>query len=145
MKHATFVYTIYIRADADAVWRGLLEPEFTRHYWMHEHESDWEVGSPWTHRAIDGGPIRIVGEVLESDRPNKLALSWTPPDKVDDPTETSKVTFEIAPQNAWPNGPWVALTVTHAELIEGSDMHTSVSWGWPALASGLKTLLETGA
>jgi len=35
-----FVYVIYIRATADDVWSGLLDPEWTRKYWMHDNISD---------------------------------------------------------------------------------------------------------
>lgn len=34
------------------------------------------------------------------------------------------------------------LTVTHDELDE--EMFVSISFGWPVVLSGLKTLLETG-
>jgi hypothetical protein len=38
----------------------------------------------------------------------------------------------------------VRLTVTHEEFGDDQDMLKSVSFGWPAVISGLKTLLETG-
>ena len=38
----------------------------------------------------------------------------------------------------------VRLTVTHDELEPDSEMFHSVSFGWPAVVSALKTLLETG-
>ena len=41
-------------------------------------------------------------------------------------------------------GPDTRLTMTHADLIEGSNMHTGVTAGWPAVLSNLKTYLETG-
>jgi hypothetical protein len=37
----------------------------------------------------------------------------------------------------------VKLTVTHDELEGSPEMAKSVSWGWPIVISGLKTLLET--
>ena len=36
------------------------------------------------------------------------------------------------------------LTVTHEGFIEGSKLLGAVSKGWPAILSGLKSLLETG-
>ena len=51
----------------------------------------------------------------------------------------SKVTFELEPA-----GPLVKLTVVHDGFPPGSAVLASVSQGWPAIVSNLKTLLETG-
>ena len=51
----------------------------------------------------------------------------------------SKVTFELEPA-----GPLVKLTVVHDGFEPGSLVLSSVSQGWPAILSNLKTLLETG-
>ena len=51
----------------------------------------------------------------------------------------SKVTFELEPA-----GPLVKLTVVHDGFEPGSAVLSSVSQGWPAILSNLKTLLETG-
>jgi uncharacterized protein YndB with AHSA1/START domain len=137
-----FVYVIYIRATADDVWSGLLDPEWTRKYWMHDNISDWNPGSPWTHKRTDpAGTVDIVGQVIESDRPRKLVLTWAQPADAGNPAKTSRVSFELAPEE-WPGGPWVRLTVAHTELEPDSDMFRSVSYGWPGLMSGMKTMLE---
>ena len=144
MSKPSFAYVIYIHATAEEVWRGLVDPEFTRRYWMHENISDWEPGSEWSHRSTDSeGTVDIVGKVLESDRPNRLVLSWVPPDVVGDLAKTSRVSFEISPQDDWPHGPWVGLTVVHSELEPDSEMLHSVTFGWPAVMSGLKTVIES--
>jgi uncharacterized protein YndB with AHSA1/START domain len=136
------VYVIYIRATADDVWSGLLDPEWTRKYWMHDNISDWKPGSPWTHKRTDpAGTVDIVGQVIESDRPRKLVLTWAQPADAGNPAKTSRVSFELAPEE-WPGGPWVRLTVAHTELEPDSDMFRSVSYGWPGLMSGMKTMLE---
>jgi hypothetical protein len=49
------------------------------------------------------------------------------------------VTFELEPI-----GSMVKLTVIHDDFEPGSEMLKGVSEGWPAILSGLKTLLETG-
>lgn len=145
MTKPQFVYVIYIRATPDAIWKGLTDPEMTRVYWMHENISDWKPGSPWTHKRTDAaGTVDIVGEIVESDPPRRLVLTWTPPQDAGNPAKTSRVTFELEPEN-WPHGPWVRLRVTHADLEPDSEMFHSVSFGWPALMSTLKTLLESGA
>jgi uncharacterized protein YndB with AHSA1/START domain len=137
-----FVYVIYIRATADEVWSGLLDPEWTRKYWMHDNISDWKPGSPWTHKRTDpAGTVDIAGQVIESDRPRRLVLTWAKPADAGNPVKTSRVSFELAPEE-WPGGPWVRLTVAHTELEPDSEMFHSVSYGWPGLMSGLKTMLE---
>jgi uncharacterized protein YndB with AHSA1/START domain len=137
-----FVYVIYIRSTADEVWSGLVDPEWTRKYWMHDNISDWKTGSPWTHKRTDpAGTVDIVGQVIESDRPRRLVLSWAQPADAGNAAKTSRVSFELAPEE-WPGGPWVRLTVAHTELEPDSEMLRSVSYGWPGLMSGLKTMLE---
>jgi uncharacterized protein YndB with AHSA1/START domain len=143
MSKPSFVYTIYIHATPEQVWQGLIDPEFTRVYWMHEQVSDWEVGSRWELKQPgEDGKVHNVGEVLEFDEPHRMAYTWVLTDDEGDAAKTSRVLFEIEPQD-WPGGPWVALKLTHSELESGSDMLASISWGWPALMSGLKTLLES--
>ena len=38
----------------------------------------------------------------------------------------------------------VCLTVTHTGFVENSKHRPSISGGWPAVLSNLKSLLETG-
>jgi uncharacterized protein YndB with AHSA1/START domain len=134
------VYVVYIQATADAVWSGLIDPRLTRIYWQHENISDWNVGSPWEHKAVPSGKLDIVGEVIESERPYRLVLSWARPSDKGNKAMTSHVSFMIEPQE-WPGGPWVRLTVAHTDMDE--EMRDSVSFGWPAVLSVLKTLLES--
>jgi len=140
MMKQSFAYTIYIRATAAEVWSGLTEPEFTRKYWWHDNDSTWAVGSRWEHvRTDEERTVDIVGEVLEHDHPKRLVLTWVQPKHEGDSERVSRVEFEIEPQD-WPGGPWVGLRVRHADL--DAEMHESVSFGWPGVCSGLKTLLE---
>ncbi len=61
-----FVYTIYIAANAETVWKGLTEREFTKKYWGRHNKSDWNTGSKWEHVRTDGSKIiDIHGHVLE--------------------------------------------------------------------------------
>ena len=144
MSKARFDYILYIRADADRVWNGLVDVAFTRLYWLHENVSDWAVGSGWEHVRADGsGVVDIVGRVEESDWPRRLVLTWAQPEDETIPGRTSRVAFDLSPEG-WPNGPWTGLRITHSDLEPDSEMFRSISHGWPALLSGLKTLLETG-
>jgi hypothetical protein len=46
--------------------------------------------------------------------------------------------------NIEPHGSLVKLTLTHEGFAEGSELLDGVSKGWPAILSGLKTMLESG-
>jgi uncharacterized protein YndB with AHSA1/START domain len=144
MPKTSFVYVIYINAPPERIWSALLEPEFTRKYWWHENVSDWKAGSRWEHRQVGPeGKVDIVGEVLESDHPRRLVLSWVQPEHEGNAAKTSRVTFDLAALD-WPGGPWVQLKVSHTDL-EDDAMRESVSFGWPATMSVMKTLVEVAA
>ncbi len=140
MSKSTFVYVIYIAARPETVWKALLDGEFTRQYWGHENVSDWRPGSSWEHRRDDAArTLVLVGEVLEVLPPRRLVITWADPGDRDRKSGHSRVTFEIEPV-----AEMVRLTVTHAELDEGSEMQRGISQGWPRVLSSLKSLLETG-
>ena len=132
------VTEIAIPAPAGAVWEALTDPDLTAQYWGHSNISDWQVGSPWEHRRVDGSGIAdVVGTVLESVPPRRLTMTFDAPGQA--PREgPSKVTFDIEPYHEI-----VRLTVTHENLADG-DALEAVSAGWPAVCANLKSLLETG-
>lgn len=150
MDEPKFVYVIYIAATPEKVWEALTSGEFTCHYWGGRRiESDWQVGSRVRHIKEDGG-LDWHGEVLAADPPKLLSYSFdVQMDKckrdidgklIDDSGEPpSRVTFEIEPVMGQ-----VKLTVTHDQFEPGSKVLKGVSNGWPAILSGLKSLLETG-
>jgi uncharacterized protein YndB with AHSA1/START domain len=139
-RSSQFVYVIYIAAQPEAVWKGLLDGEFTRKYWGHDNVSDWRPGSPWEHRRNDPAhTIVMLGEVLESEPPRRLVLTWANPEDKANRDRHSRVTFDIEPV-----ADMVRLTITHDQLEPGSDMLRGISEGWPRVLSSLKSLLETG-
>ncbi|GAA0555690.1 metalloregulator ArsR/SmtB family transcription factor [Actinomadura livida] len=145
-----FVYTTYIKTTPERLWQALTDPAFTRRYWGVAFESDWKPGSTITwheEAATMADPEQVV---LEAEPGRRLSYTWhtfTPEWAkavgVDEETRArllaeprSKVTFEIEPV-----GETVKLTVVH----EAGDVLLGMSReGWPAIVSGLKTLLETG-
>src|SRR5437870_2576102 len=69
------VFTVFVKATPEQVWRAITESEFTqRYYYASTVESDWEPGSSYRY-LIDGNEA-IVGEVLEADRPRRLVMSF---------------------------------------------------------------------
>ena len=134
----SYVYVTYIESSPERVWQALTDPDLTAQYWGHSNVSDWQVGSPWEHRRVDGSGIPdVVGTVLESVRPRRLSMTFDAPGDTS-PAGSSKVTFDIEPYHEI-----VRLTVTHENLASGDAMD-AVSAGWPAVCANLKSLLETG-
>jgi len=155
MTESDFVYTTYIEAPPELVWRGLTDPAFTRRYWGMEFETDWTPGTRWSvfHTNRD---IRIADEemvVKEYDPFSRLSYSWTAyskefVDALGYPEGTveraaaeprSVVTYELVP-----NGTETRLTVTHSGFRPGSIVLPDITRGWPIVLSGLKTFLESG-
>lgn len=140
-KSASFVYVTYIRSTPERIFEAITRPDVTRRYWRHSNVSaDWKPGSAWRHvRNDEAGTIDLVGEVLESDPPKRLVISWANESQKDDPDQYSRVAFDIERQ-----GEVVKLTVTHDELQPGGGMLAGISKGWPHVLSSLKSYLETG-
>jgi uncharacterized protein YndB with AHSA1/START domain/DNA-binding transcriptional ArsR family regulator len=125
----TFVYTTYIESTPEKVWHALTDAELTAAYWGHRNESDWQVGSSWSHVRTDGSGISdVTGEVVVSDPPRRLVTTW----------DESRVTFDLEQFHDI-----VKLTVTHEDLATEQD-RADVALGWPSVLANLKTLLETG-
>jgi len=140
-QNITHVHQVFIRATAEQIWEAITKPEFTLKYFYGTRvESELAVGSPFLYRAGDSDELLVEGEVLESDPPKRLSVSWR---FLYDPElaaeEPSRVTWEIEPQE----GGYCKFTAVHDELGPKTAAH--VSGGWPYIVSGLKTLLETGA
>ena len=133
------VFTTFIRATPELIWRALTESDFTTRYWYESSiESTWTAGDPWQ-LLVEGTP-GIKGEVVEADPPRRLVLTYQSvwADAADD--VPSRLSFEIKGA-----GPGVCqLTVVHeTEPGHGSRIAEAAA-GWPYILAGLKTLLETG-
>jgi uncharacterized protein YndB with AHSA1/START domain len=142
MKQETtsFVYVTYILSTPEKVFEAITKPEVARRYWGHENVSDWKAGSEWRHiRADEKREVQLVGEVIEIMPPKRLVISWANESQRNDPTKTSRVTFDVEPQ-----GEMVRLTVSHDELEAGGGMEKGIRRGWPLVLSSLKSFLETG-
>lgn len=135
------VYTIYIAATPEKVWEALTTAEFSRKYFSgFAVEMQPRLGGEFIVRAPDGSK-HISGEVLEYDPPNRLTVSWNVnwPDLVEKLGSTL-VTYEIAQA-----GEAVRLTMSERhDRPLSDDILSGGRTGWPAILSGLKSLLETG-
>ncbi len=134
----SYVYVTYIEASPERVWQALTDAGLTAAYWGHSNVSDWQAGSRWEHRRADGSGIAdVIGTVLESVPPRRLAMTFDAPGEAP-PGGPSRVTFDIEPYHEI-----VRLTVTHENLPDDAARQ-AVSAGWPAVCANLKSLLETG-
>ncbi|WP_165231835.1 SRPBCC family protein [Aquisphaera insulae] len=140
MAESRFVYVTYIRTTPEKLWRALIDPEFTRKYWVETvQESDWKPGSSWKIVAPDGR-VADRGEVLVIEDHRRLVISWRSELFPEAHAEGfSRLTYELEPK-----GERVKLTVIHEMDRPESKLIGMVSSGWPAILSSLKSLLETG-
>ncbi|MGE0481087.1 MAG: SRPBCC family protein [Phycisphaerae bacterium] len=140
MNPLRHVLSVDIRTTPEALWDALTKPEFTRQYFHQtEVESTWQRGAPFEYRMTNGA-VAARGEVLESDPPRRLVISWRfdySPDVASDPP--SRVTFEIVPKGAL-----CTLTVVHDDFASETNTYKAVGGGWPKIIASLKNLLETG-
>lgn len=155
MTETDFVYTTYIEASPELVWRGLTDPAFTRAYWGMTFESDWKVGSGIvvTHpnRGVTISDAEMIVKV--SDPFTRLSYGWqayslefTDAIKMD-PADAdhargevrSTVTYELVA-----DGDQTKLTVLHTGFQPGSVVLPDISNGWPRVMAWLKTYLESG-
>jgi uncharacterized protein YndB with AHSA1/START domain len=139
MSKPEFVYVTYIETTPEKLWEALTNSEFTKRYWFgSEVRSDWKVGSPFA--LVTDGKTTDSGEILVADPPRRLSYTFKHQlfeELRNEPV--TKVVFAIEP-----HGKIVKLTVTHEGFVEGGKLLGAVSNGWPAILSGLKSLLETG-
>ena len=155
MSQTEFVYVTYIKTTPERLWAALTEPAFIRRYFGGGGpESDWKVGSPvrwkmsaeddlhdWDQQVLEAEPNRRLSYTWHNYQPEMAQMFGWSDEKLAElqQEKRSKVTFELEPM-----GPMVVLTVTHDDFEPDSEMLRGVSGGWPAILSGLKTLLETG-
>ncbi|MEV4560277.1 SRPBCC domain-containing protein [Kitasatospora sp. NPDC049285] len=135
----TYVYVTYIRATPEQVWRALTDADLTARYWGHANVSDWQPGSTWEHRRLDGsGQSDVTGRVLAAEPPTRLVITFEDRPDLAGTEDAATVTFLVEPHEEI-----VRLTVTHEKLRDRTALD-AISHGWPAVLANLKSLLETG-
>jgi uncharacterized protein YndB with AHSA1/START domain len=140
MQKPKFVYVAYIRTTPEKLWRGLIEPEFTRQYWFATtQDCAWTAGASWK-LMIPDGRVGDSGQILEIEPERRLVLTWRKEFMPELHAEgDSRLTYELEKQ-----GESVKLTVIHEIDQPESKLIEAVSGGWPLILASLKSLLETG-
>ena len=142
MSTIDHVYSVFIKAAPDRVWRAITDGVETEQYYFGTRvNSDWSQGGRIVYEYPDGS-VAADGEVLEIDPGRLVTMSfharWDPEVDAAGPVQ---MTWAIEPTNDGSS----KLTVTTAGLIAGSKMAEEFSGGIVFIVSGLKTLVETGA
>ena len=139
MSQPDFVYVTYIETTPDKLWHALTDGDFTERYWFGVRlRSDWKVGSSF--EMVHGdGTVSDAGKIVEVDPPRRLAYAFVNLSDTYRNDLPALATFELEP-----HGKLVKLTLTHEGFAPGGKMLPAISRGWPAILSGLKSLLETG-
>jgi uncharacterized protein YndB with AHSA1/START domain len=137
----TVVYVTYIASTPEKVWQALTSAKFSKQYFSgFGIEIEPKIGGRFVVRAPDGSE-HITGEVMAWDPPRKLTVTWDVnwPGLIE-ALGSTLVTYDIEQA-----GDAVRLTLTQANDRDLSDdILSGGRSGWPAILSGLKSLLETG-
>jgi uncharacterized protein YndB with AHSA1/START domain len=140
MDRIDHVYSVYIKAAPERVWRSITDGDETvRYYFGTRVASDWTAGSPLTYAYPDGS-LAADGKVLEIEPGRRVVMSfharWDPDIEAEGPM---RMTWEVEPTDDGGS----KLTVTSA-LVAGSRSAEEFAGGIVYIVSGLKTVIETG-
>jgi uncharacterized protein YndB with AHSA1/START domain len=134
------VYTMFIKAPPERVWRAITDGDDTvRYYYGTRVASDWATGSAIRYTYPDGS-VAADGEILSVEPGRSVTMAfhprWSPEIDAEGPV---RMTWAV---EAADDGT-TRLTVTSA-LVPGSHADAEFRTGNAYIVSGLKTFLETG-
>ena len=156
MNETTQVYRIFIRATPQAIWDAITKPEWTQRWgYGLKDEYDLRPGGKYRGMANDGmiamgmSGMVVDGEVIESDPPRKLVMTWR---MAIDPSMASegftRLNYEIVEGRDGVSRLSVTHDVAgrpgHAAMIAGDKQGPGAGGGWTWILSDLKTALESG-
>ncbi len=135
------VYVTYIASTPDKVWQALTDPAFTRQYFG-GFEVDVEPKAGGAFRLLyPDGRTHISGRVVEWSPPKRFSCTWL----VEGMQGFAELPECLVTYDIEPAGEAVRLTMTEAHSWDVPDtILAGGRQGWPAILSGLKSLLETG-
>jgi uncharacterized protein YndB with AHSA1/START domain len=141
MDTVDHVYSVYIKAPPERVWRAIVDGDETvRYYYGTRVASTWGVGAPITYTYQDGS-VAADGSVIAIDPGRSVEMSFHPRWDAEIEREGPiRMTWAVEPGA---EASVTKLTVTSA-LTPGSRTESEFSGGVVFIVSGLKTALETG-
>ncbi|MGZ8514317.1 MAG: ArsR/SmtB family transcription factor [Candidatus Limnocylindrales bacterium] len=134
------VYTMYIKASPERVWRAITDGDDTvRYYYGTRVASYWAVGSSIQYTNPDGS-LAADGQVLEIESGRSVTMAfhprWSPEIAAQGPV---RMTWAVDAEEDGTS----KVTVTSA-LVPGTQAEATFRTGNAYIVSGLKTFLETG-
>lgn len=153
----TQVYRIFIKAPPQTIWDAITKPEFTEQWgYGLRDEYDLRPGGAYNGMANEGmiamGMTGVIvdGEVIESDPPRKLVVTWR---MAIDPSMRAegftKLTYEIEEGRGGVCKFSVYHDVSsrpgHGAMVDGDKQGPGAGAGWMWILSDLKSYLERGA
>lgn len=152
----TQIYRVFIKATPQAIWDAITKPEWTQRF-GYGLRDDYELhpGGKYRGYSNDGmlamgvPPVAVDGEVIESDPPHKLVITWR---MAMDPSMAAegftRLTYEIMEGKGGVSRLSVihdlAGTPGHAAMVAGVLQGPGAGGGWTWILSDLKSLLESG-
>ena len=138
------VYSIYINAAPDRVWRAITDGDETVQYYFGTRvSSDWAQGSHIRYDYPDG-TVAADGDVIAIDPPKRLEMTflarWDPEMEAQGPV---RQVWQLDAAEGQENS--TKLTVTTYGLKAGSRMAEEFSGGMVFIVSGLKSHVEANA
>ena len=135
------VYIIYIAATPEKVWEALTSAAFSKQYFFgNSVEIEQRIGGACVVRTPDGA-LHISGEVMECDPPRRLSFTFN----VNWPALIEKLGATLVTYEIEQAGDAVRLTMSEShDRSLSDDILSGGRQGWPAILSGLKSVLETG-
>ncbi len=152
----TQVYRIFIRATPQKIWDAITDPEWTQRFgYGLRDEYELRPGGKYRGRANAGmlamglPEVTVDGEVIESDPPRKLVVTWR---MAMDPTLSAegftRLTYEIVEGKGGVSRLSVIHDLAgrpgHAAMVAGVLQGPGEGGGWLWILSDLKSLLENG-
>jgi uncharacterized protein YndB with AHSA1/START domain len=135
------VYTVFIKAPPERVWRAITDGDDTvRYYYGTRVVSDWAVGTSIRYDYPDGS-VAADGEIMSIDPGREVTMTfhprWSPEIDAEGPV---RMIWSVEGTDDGGS----RLTVTSG-LVPGSRTDAEFRDGVAFIVSGLKTLVETGA
>ncbi len=120
-------------ADPETVFAFVTQTDNLLKWWgpegmsVSDYKLDFSTSGPWTSTMVnaEGGKYKVSGEVISTDPPHSVEITWAWHDENDERGHESRVRFEVKPNSS--GGTAFALIHTGLADEESTQNHTM---GW---------------
>lgn len=135
------VYQIYIRAGIETVWNAIVDPAFTRQYFVGGSFEAPPIAGREYRSVLADGSLGVDGVIEQLEPPHRLVQTWrVRSDEALAQEPASRVTWTLTEAGEG----LTLLRVVHGDLAFSPLTAAHVGSGWPYVLDGLKSLIETG-